>query len=136
MSRLRVVAGLAVDADYRVLVGLRPEAKAFPSQWEYPGGKVEPGEGDVHALIREWQEELGVTPTVGHRVGRIALALDVAVVLTLYHVRIGDQVPQAHADAHSALRWVTPTELLLRMPATPGTTSFYPLVKAYVAGLA
>lgn len=136
MSRLRVIAGLAIDADRRVLVGRRPEHKAFPSQWEYPGGKAEAGEGDVHTLIREWQEELGVTPTVGHRIGRLALTLDVAVVLTLYHVRIGNQVPQPSPDAHTQLQWVTPTELLLRMPATPGTTAFYPLVKAYVAGLA
>jgi 8-oxo-dGTP diphosphatase len=136
VSRLRVVAGLAIDAERRVLVGLRPETKAFPSQWEYPGGKVEPGEGDVHALTREWQEELSITPTVGHRIGRVALAFDVAVVLTLYHVRIEAQVPQVNPEAHTALQWVTPTELLLRMPATPGTTAFYALVKAYVAGLA
>lgn len=135
MSRLRVVAGLAVDDERRVLVGLRPTAKAFPLQWEYPGGKVEPSEGDVHALIREWQEELGVTPAVGHRIGRVTLALDVTAVVTLYHVRIGNQVPQVHADAHTALRWVTPTELLLRMPATPGTTLFYPLVNGYLRGL-
>lgn len=136
MSRLRVVAGLAVDAEQRVLVGLRPPGKMFPSQWEYPGGKVEAGEGDTAALIREWQEELGVTPTVGHRIGRVALALNVAVTLTLYHVRIGTQVPQVHADAHTALRWVSPLELLTQLPATPGTTAFYALVKAYIGGLA
>lgn len=136
MSRLRVVAGLAVDAEHRVLVGLRPPDKAFPAQWEYPGGKVELGEGDTQALVREWQEELSVTPAVGHRIGRLTLVLDVTVTLSLYHVRIGAQVPQVNLDAHTALRWVTPSELLLKLPATPGTTAFYALVKAYVGGLA
>lgn len=58
---LLVVACALVDADGRVLLAQRPEGKKLAGLWEFPGGKVEPGETPEAALIRELQEELGVT---------------------------------------------------------------------------
>lgn len=55
-----VVAAALVDVDGRVLVSQRPEGKALAGLWEFPGGKVEPGEGPEDALIRELGEELGI----------------------------------------------------------------------------
>lgn len=55
-----VVAIALVDPDGRVLMQMRPQGKAHGGLWEFPGGKVEPGEGPETALIREIQEELGV----------------------------------------------------------------------------
>ncbi len=55
-----VSAVVLVDADGRVLVAQRPEGKAMAGLWEFPGGKVEPGETPEHALIRELREELGI----------------------------------------------------------------------------
>lgn len=60
MKLLLVVAVALVDADGRVLVGQRPEGKALAGLWEFPGGKVEPGERPEVALIRELDEELGI----------------------------------------------------------------------------
>jgi 8-oxo-dGTP diphosphatase len=55
-----VVAVVLVDPDGRVLIAKRPEGKAMAGLWEFPGGKVDPGETPEAALIRELKEELGV----------------------------------------------------------------------------
>jgi 8-oxo-dGTP diphosphatase len=55
-----VVAVVLLDADNRVLLAQRPEGKAMAGLWEFPGGKINPGETPEAALIRELDEELGV----------------------------------------------------------------------------
>ncbi|WP_452094349.1 8-oxo-dGTP diphosphatase MutT [Dongia soli] len=55
-----VVAVALVDADGRVLLAQRPEGKSLAGLWEFPGGKVDPGETPEAALIRELHEELGI----------------------------------------------------------------------------
>lgn len=57
---LLVAAGALVDCDGRVLIAQRPRGKAMAGLWEFPGGKVEPGETPEQALIRELHEELGL----------------------------------------------------------------------------
>lgn len=61
LPTILVVAVAMVDVDGRVLIAKRPEGKSLAGLWEFPGGKVEPGERPEQALIRELQEELGVT---------------------------------------------------------------------------
>ena len=56
-----VVACALVDADNRVLIAQRPEGKALAGLWEFPGGKLEPGERPEITLIRELHEEIGIT---------------------------------------------------------------------------
>ncbi|MFZ3035579.1 MAG: (deoxy)nucleoside triphosphate pyrophosphohydrolase [Parvibaculum sp.] len=61
-KRLLLVAACAlVDVDGRVLLAQRPEGKSLAGLWEFPGGKVEPGEVPEDSLIRELHEELGIT---------------------------------------------------------------------------
>ncbi len=58
---LTLVAAVAlIDADGRVLIARRPSGKAMAGLWEFPGGKLRPGEGPESALVRELREELGV----------------------------------------------------------------------------
>jgi 8-oxo-dGTP diphosphatase len=57
---LTVVAVALVDADGRVLLAQRPEGKPMAGLWEFPGGKIAPGEAPEAALIRELHEELGI----------------------------------------------------------------------------
>lgn len=57
---LLVAACALVDADGRVLITQRPEGKQLAGLWEFPGGKVEPGETPEEAVIRELREEIGV----------------------------------------------------------------------------
>jgi 8-oxo-dGTP diphosphatase len=60
--KLVLVAACAlVDPDGRVLIAQRPEGKTMAGLWEFPGGKVEPGEQPEQSLIRELHEELGIT---------------------------------------------------------------------------
>jgi 8-oxo-dGTP diphosphatase len=61
MNLLLVVAAALVDADNRVLIAQRPEGKQLAGLWEFPGGKLDPGERPEDALIRELAEELGIT---------------------------------------------------------------------------
>jgi 8-oxo-dGTP diphosphatase len=61
MKILLVAACALVDADGRVLITQRPEGKALAGLWEFPGGKLEPGERPEDSLIRELHEELGIT---------------------------------------------------------------------------
>ena len=56
-----VVACALIDVDNRVLIAQRPEGKAMAGLWEFPGGKLEPGERPEATLIRELHEELGIT---------------------------------------------------------------------------
>jgi len=56
-----VVACALIDTDNRVLIAQRPEGKTLAGLWEFPGGKLEPGERPEPALIRELAEELGIT---------------------------------------------------------------------------
>lgn len=60
MKVVLVSAVALIDADGRVLLAQRPEGKSMAGLWEFPGGKVEPGETPEAALIRELQEELGI----------------------------------------------------------------------------
>jgi len=63
--RTLVVAGLIVGDDGRILITQRRPEQALGGKWEFPGGKVEPGEAPVAALARELREELGVAAEVG-----------------------------------------------------------------------
>jgi 8-oxo-dGTP diphosphatase len=59
-----VAACALVDADGRVLIAQRPAGKAMAGLWEFPGGKIEPGEPPEQSLVRELKEELGIVVKV------------------------------------------------------------------------
>lgn len=102
---LRVVAAL-FERDGRVLVAQRPVGKARAHRWELPGGKVEAGEGDVEALVRECLEELTVEVSVVELVGSVKYAYeDLTIELVLYRARLPAGAQLRAADAH-ALAWI------------------------------
>jgi len=107
-----------VDRDGRVLVQQRPPGTAMAGLWEFPGGKIEPGETPEAALIRELAEELGIE--VDHACLAPACFASEPLgtrhlLLLVYALRKWKGVPEArHA---TALRWVRPVELYgLDMP--------------------
>lgn len=109
-ARKLVVAGLVIGDDQRVLITQRRADQAHPLQWEFPGGKVEPGEAPVAALVRELREELGVTVVVG-RIWDVLFhaypAFDL--VMLVYACRIVDGSPRAVEVAD--LAWVAAHDL-------------------------
>jgi 8-oxo-dGTP diphosphatase len=64
-----IIVGAAIVSDGRVLGCERADPPETAGRWEFPGGKVEPGEDEIDALIRECEEELGVRIAVGERIG-------------------------------------------------------------------
>jgi 8-oxo-dGTP diphosphatase len=99
-----VVGGVVTDAAGRVLAARRVR----PDGWEFPGGKVEPGETDEQALARELREELGVEVEVGDRVGpEVLLGGDMLLRTFTARLTAGDPVAHEHAE----LRWLTPDQL-------------------------
>ena len=108
---IRVVAALIQTAPNRYLVQQRLPGKSRALLWEFPGGKVEPGESDAQALLREAREELGVRLEVGGERFAVRHAYqDLTVDLHLYDARIVEGTP-APLGAH-ALRGATPEEML------------------------
>ncbi|MET8526148.1 (deoxy)nucleoside triphosphate pyrophosphohydrolase [Micromonospora sp. NPDC005172] len=107
---LKVIVGAAIIRDGRVLACARSAPPEVAGMWEFPGGKVEPGEGEAEALIRECAEELAVRVEIGGRVGRNVRMAHGRSVLKVYAARLlhGDE-PQALE--HQALRWLTVDEL-------------------------
>jgi 8-oxo-dGTP diphosphatase len=107
-----VVAVALIDPDGRVLIAKRPEGKQLAGMWEFPGGKVEPGERPEQALIRELKEELGIdvndaclAPFVfaSHAYESFHL------LMPLYLCRRWEG--RVVAREHSALAWVKPDKL-------------------------
>ena len=109
----RVVAGFMQRPDGRVWVGLR--AGAYAGTWEFPGGKVDPGETDEQALVRELKEELSIDVKVGEYLvttpplesgdGR---TFEVA----LYEVLEISGEPECNPEDHQEGRWMLKNELL------------------------
>jgi 8-oxo-dGTP diphosphatase len=110
--RTRVVAALIGHPQKpgHFLVQQRLPHKSRPELWEFPGGKVEVGEGDEQALARECGEELGVEVAVGEKLWSTVHAYpEVTVELVLYRTRVLSGSPQPLGA--SQLRYVTPEQM-------------------------
>ena len=119
---LIVVACALIDVDGRVLIGRRPAEKQLGGLWEFPGGKVEAGETPETCLIRELDEELGITVTgaclapfvfASHAYPSFHLLMP----LFLCRRWEGFATPREHA----AIAWVKP-EKLADYPMPPADT--------------
>ncbi|WP_093257776.1 (deoxy)nucleoside triphosphate pyrophosphohydrolase [Thermostaphylospora chromogena] len=123
----RIVVGAAVIESGRLLAAQRADPPELAGGWELPGGKVEPGESEEEALIRECREELGVVIRLGERIGG-DWAVGGGYVLRVWLADIAEGVPEARE--HSELRWLLRDELF----DVPWLPADLPIVKA-VAGL-
>lgn len=115
---LLVAACALIDSDGRILLAQRPEGKSLAGLWEFPGGKVEPGETPEECLVRELEEELGIKTKVAclapltfasHSYDTFHL------LMPLYVCRRYEGIPQSREG--QALKWVKPMQLRdYRMP--------------------
>ena len=107
LSGVQIVVGAAIVRRGRILAARRAAPADLAGQWEFPGGKVEPGESEVDALARECREELGVRIAVGEPLGRVE-SPSFALRVYLAELVVGE--PRPLAD-HDELRWLRPAEL-------------------------
>lgn len=110
---LVIVSAALVDRDGRVLVQQRAEGRQMAGLWEFPGGKIEPGETAEQALVRELREELGIETETACLApagfGTAPMDDGRQLLLLLYACRKWSGVPQA-LDA-AALKWVRPLQM-------------------------
>lgn len=109
VAAIRVIVGAAIIEDGQVLACERSDPPEVAGKWEFPGGKVEPGESEEEALIRECEEELGVLIAVGARVGDDVLLGHGRSVLRVYLATLlkGQPAPLEHSE----IRWLAKDEL-------------------------
>ncbi|SOH92795.1 8-oxo-dGTP diphosphatase [Monaibacterium marinum] len=119
MRTVLVAAVALIDPDGRVLMAQRPEGKSMAGLWEFPGGKIEPGETPEVALIRELQEELGID-TWASCLAPLTFAShsydDFHLLMPLFACRKWQGIPQGREG--QALKWVRSDAMKdLPMPA-------------------
>jgi 8-oxo-dGTP diphosphatase len=110
MRRTIRVVGAMIERDGKYLITQRPPTASLPLLWEFPGGRVEPGETDQGALARELQETMGITVRVGERVIHVEHAYPgYDIDFCVYRCDLAGG-PIAHVKVHDH-RWVRPDEL-------------------------
>ncbi|MFF5206754.1 (deoxy)nucleoside triphosphate pyrophosphohydrolase [Streptosporangium sp. NPDC000396] len=120
----KVVVGAAiVDDAGRLLAAQRAEPPELAGGWEFPGGKVDPGEDELEALVRECREELDVLIETGAQVGG-DWPLANGYILRVWLAKIVEGEPEA--KEHLALRWLAMDELY----EVPWLPADLPIVRA------
>jgi 8-oxo-dGTP diphosphatase len=127
-----VVAAALVDGEGRVLLQRRAPGRAMAGLWEFPGGKVEPGERPEAAMVRELEEELGIQVRIGALTPAAFASADNAgrhMLLLLYLCREWLGEPRA-LDA-AAFAWVRPADMAA-LPMPPADVPLIPLLQALI----
>lgn len=125
---LLVVACALVDSDGRVLLSQRPRGKAMAGLWEFPGGKVEPGETPEQAVVRELGEELGIETKVAC-LAPLTFAShsyeSFHLVMPLFVCRRFWGIPRPHEG--QTLKWVRPRDMR-QYPMPPADEPLIPFL--------
>jgi 8-oxo-dGTP diphosphatase len=108
MAPVVIVVGAAIVRDGAVLAARRSAPPATAGRWEFPGGKLEPGETEPEGLVRECVEELGVTVGVGRLLGDAPLPT--GALLRVYLAELVSGEPEPLED-HDQLAWLRSDQL-------------------------
>ncbi|SFL13623.1 8-oxo-dGTP diphosphatase [Loktanella salsilacus] len=132
MKVLLVSAVALIDVDGRVLLAQRPAGKSLAGLWEFPGGKVDPGETPEIALIRELQEELGID-TWASCLAPLTFAShtyeDFHLLMPLYACRKWNGTPQGREG--QTLKWVRANDLA-QYPMPPADIPLIPILRDWL----
>lgn len=132
MKTILVSAVALIDVDGRVLLAQRPAGKSMAGLWEFPGGKVEPGETPEAALIRELHEELGID-TWASCLAPLTFAshsyVDFHLLMPLYACRKWEGIPTAQEG--QSLKWVRVTDLR-NYPMPPADIPLIPILRDWL----
>ncbi len=133
MKKTVLVSAVAlIDRDGRVLIAQRPEGKSMAGLWEFPGGKVEPGETPEAALIRELHEELGIG-TWASCLAPLTFAShgyeDFHLLMPLYACRKWEGTPVSKEG--QALKWVFAKDLR-DYPMPPADLPLIPILRDWL----
>lgn len=113
-SPANTVVAAVIVRDSRLLICQRSRKGSFPLKWEFPGGKVEPGE-DLHAaLIRELYEELGIRATIGRELWRTIYqypGFAEPLIVIFYLADAGAEALKMDPESFEQIAWVTPAGL-------------------------
>ena len=116
---IRCVGAVIRDAEHRRFLLVKRGHEPDMGRWSLPGGRVEPGESDAEALVREMREETGLTVTPGRMLGSVRRPAPGAVLdINDYEASVTGGVLAAGDDA-AEVRWVDAGELA-RLPVTSG----------------
>lgn len=132
MKVLLVSAVALIDPEGRVLLAQRPEGKSLAGLWEFPGGKVEPGETPEAALIRELKEELGID-TWKSCLAPLSFAShsyeEFHLLMPLFACRRWEGIPRGHEGQR--LAWVRPGQLR-DYPMPPADLPLIPILRDWL----
>ena len=156
---VRVSCGLLrhPDGGRGILMGMRLPTATRPNLWEYPGGKLEPGESPGRAVAREWQEELGLGVRSWSRIATGSVDADVRVMIDAFEVAVhrvdlvrdspGKSVDtyrgmraclrglELNFTSHSELRWVDPDYAAIHLPCSPAFYQHLPWIRFWLDDL-
>lgn len=108
ISPKRVIAAV-IEKDGRYLIAQRAQKDDLYGKWEFPGGKMEPGETDHETLTRELIEEFSILPHIGSHIVTIEFTHKEKLMhMVMYHVK--SFKGELQVNEHQQIRWVLPTE--------------------------
>ncbi len=132
MKTVLVSAVALIDPDGRLLISQRPAGKSMAGLWEFPGGKVEPGETPEAALIRELHEELGID-TWESCLAPLTFAShsysDFHLIMPLFACRKWEGTPTSREGQN--LRWARVAELA-NLPMPPADIPLVPMLRDWL----
>jgi 8-oxo-dGTP diphosphatase len=107
---LQVVAAI-LEREGRILICRRTPEQSHPLKWEFPGGKIEPGETPHQALARELEEELGISGAAGEEIDRYQFAYPGKSPILLIFIRVQRYTGEPRNRIFHEIRWELPASL-------------------------
>jgi 8-oxo-dGTP diphosphatase len=108
---IQVAVGILTGAGGRVLICRRPEGKPYAHQWEFPGGKIEPGERPDECLRRELHEELGIDAIIGDLFHVKSHTYPDSGEYNVYYFLVPSYAGTLRNQAFAEMQWVLPGEI-------------------------